>query len=331
MLIALCASAAQAGSLRFCDRPLTLDASQKDRLFRWGSVIKNELEKSGHTVALLSRSGLDLSRFGQRYSHAGFSLKTGLDTPWAVRQLYYACDEQRPRLFDQGIAGFLLGTDDPAVGYVSVVFLPNAEARALEQTARDNRRALELLSVAYSANAYPFSERYQNCNQWVVEMLAVAWGAAPAHENESPRAQAQRWLQEQHYVPSVFDGGDRLVMGLATAFVPWLHGDDHPSDDLHQARYRVSMPVSIESFIRDTVPGAVRMEFCHNVQHMVVRRGWAPIGEGCTPSQGDEVIAFDLPTTSSGRLGHAPDDVAHIVGDEQRAALVERHANRAAP
>ena len=69
------------------------------------------------------------------------------------------------------MAGFLLGLDDPAVGYVSVVLLPTAEAAALERAVIDKRQALQALGASYSANAYPFSLRYQNCNQWLVEML----------------------------------------------------------------------------------------------------------------------------------------------------------------
>ena len=40
--------------------------------------------------------------------------------------------------------------------------------------------ALALLGREYSANAYPFSPRYQNCNQWVAELLATAWRPAGA-------------------------------------------------------------------------------------------------------------------------------------------------------
>ncbi|MBT9523847.1 MAG: DUF2145 domain-containing protein [Rhizobacter sp.] len=279
-----------AASLRFCDRPLALNAAQKDKLFRLGGVIKAELEASGQTVALMSRSGLDLGRFGQRYSHAGFSLKNSPDTPWAIRQLYYACDEKRPRIFDQGVSGFLLGTEDPAIGYVSVVFMPAAESERLERAARDNRQALSLLGATYSANAYAFSLQYQNCNQWVAEMLAAAWGALPL--DDSVRASAQRWLQDKGYVPSLIDVGDRILMGLAS-FMPWLHSDDHPSENLRQAHYRISMPASIESFIQQTVPGATRLEFCHTDQHIVIHRGWAPIAEGCVAGAGDTVVALD--------------------------------------
>lgn len=282
---------AQASSTRYCDDPVPLTAEQKDKLFRLGAVIKNELEASGSSLAFIARSGLDLGRFGVRYSHAGLSLKAGLSTPWSVRQLYYACDEKRPRVFDQGISGFLLGLNDPSIGYVSIVFVPPAQAEALERKVLDKRQALQLLGTTYSANAYAFSLMYQNCNQWVAEMLAAAWGGLDDDVPEL-RAQAQRWLKDQGYRPSVFDLGWRPLMWLAS-FIPWLHNDDHPAEDQGQALFRVSMPAAIEAFVQATVPGATRMEFCHLGPRVVVRRGWEPLAEGCEPGAQDTVITLD--------------------------------------
>ena len=286
--------AAQAAALRFCDAPADLSAAQKDTLFRLGAIIKTELEASGQSLALVSRSGLDLSRFGVRYSHAGLSLKASLNTPWSVRQLYYACDEQRPRVFDQGLSGFLLGLNDPAAAYVSVVLLPRAEADALEAEVLDKRRALQLLATRYSANAYAFGLGYQNCNQWVAEMMAAAWGRPDTSENlpESARRQAQRWLQDRGYTPSTFDVRWRALMWLG-AFVPWLHDDNHPRDDIAQQRYRVSMPASIEAFVHATLPGATRLEFCLAEQRVVIHRGWDAIAEGCQPAAQDSVVTLD--------------------------------------
>ena len=293
LLAALCAlpwGACEAGVLRYCDHPSELTAEQKDRLLRFGAVIKTELDRADVPMALVARSGLDLSRFGLRYSHAGFSLKASPNTPWSVRQLYYACDEGRPRVFDQGLSGFLFGTDNPTVGYVSAVLLPAADARELERVALDSARALQLLNTTYSANAYAWGLRYQNCNQWVVELLASAWGHLD-DDRANPRAQAQRWLAEQGYVPTRIDVGNRAFM-WAGAFVPWLHSDDHPAEDIAQMVYRVSMPASIEDFIRTQVPGATRIEFCHTDTQIVVHRGWDPIAEGCAPGAQDTVVSL---------------------------------------
>jgi len=282
----------QAGSLRFCDQPAELSAAQQDKLFRFGGIVKAELDKSGQSVALIARSGLNLSRFGVRYSHAGVSLKASENAPWSVRQLYYACDERKPRIYDQGMSGFVLGTSDPSTGYVSVVMLPPAEAAAVERAALDNRQALQFLGGTYSANAYAFSERYQNCNQWVAELLASAWGRVDEAGADGTRTQAQRWLKEQGYAPNVFDVGWRVLM-WAGAFIPWLHSDDHPLEDIDRKIYRVSMPTSIEAFVHATVPGATRMEFCHKGRQVVIRRGWDALPEGCEPGAQDTVIALD--------------------------------------
>jgi len=123
-----------------------MSAQQQDRLLRFAALIKRELDGSGESVALMARSGLDLSRFDLRYSHAGVSLKANDNAPWSVRQLYYACDEQRPRLYDQGLSGFLFGTDDPTIGYVSIVLPNGTEAAALESAALDTARVLRLLA-----------------------------------------------------------------------------------------------------------------------------------------------------------------------------------------
>lgn len=286
---------AQAASLRYCDRQAKVSIDQQDTLFRFAGVVKAELEASGQPLALMARSGLDLSWFGMRYSHAGFSLQASPNGPWSVRQLYYACDEQRPRIFDQGVSGFLLGTDNPEEGYVSLIFLPQAEGVRLERAALSKPQSLELLAADYSANAYPYSLRYQNCNQWVMELLASAWGGVPlvddAGTDDSPRARAQRWLQAQGYEPAAFDLW-RPLMWFG-AFIPWLHSDDHPADNLTRSVYRVSMPSSIEAFVRAQVPGATRVELCHAGRRVVIRRGWEPIAEGCQPAEGDTVVALD--------------------------------------
>jgi hypothetical protein len=318
-VLALAGSSSAAASPRYCDNPAALTPAQHSKLLQFSEVIKAELQASGHSLAMVARSGLNLARFGIRYSHAGISLQESHNAPWSVRQLYYACDEQKPRIFDQGMAGFVLGTDSAALGYVSAVLFPSEVAKAFETAALDNRQALDLLHPVYSPNAYAYSLRYQNCNQWVLEMLATVLGklgvgpdagqapgkAVAPHpaqdalqdlEQElappSARARAQAWLRQQGYMPSVVEVGSRLLM-WAGSFIPLVRSDDHPEHDLAQLRYQVSMPASIENFVQTKIPGAQRIEFCHNDSHIVVRRGWTVVAPGCIPSPEDRVIAFD--------------------------------------
>jgi hypothetical protein len=285
----LAAHGAWSGSLNYCQGQTEPNAVAQDRLLQVAAVVKAELERSGHSVAIVSRSGLALQRFGHRYSHAGVSLKASPSIPWSVRQLYYACDEKRPRIFDQGMTGFVMGALDPAEGYVSIVLLPQDAAQALERTALDEAQALRLLGGSYSANAYAFGLQYQNCNQWLTELLAHAWGnLAPG---EDARDQAQSWLRAQRYQPSSFSLGWGPLAWLA-GLLPWLHTDDHPEQNIVDAQFQVSMPASIEAFVQQRFPEATRMELCYTPQHIVVRRGWEPFTAGCQPGGEDTVLAL---------------------------------------
>ena len=313
--LACWSTSALAGGLVFCDRSTDISAAGQDRMLRFSAVVKEELERSGGQVALVARAGTDLSRFGIRYSHAGIALRASPNGAWSVRQLYYACEEGAPRLFDQGLAGFVGGSDDPSIGYLAVLIVPAAEAATLERAALDNRRALALLNDRYSANAYAWGLRYQNCNQWVAELLGQAWGGAEAAGADAdadadaetivadaavdargtpaaPRERAQRWLRAHGYAPQRIEVHNPALL-LGAAFVPWLHRDDHPEADVARAAYLVSMPDSIEAFVRTAVPGTVRIEFCHAGAQVVVHRGWQPIADGCVAAPGDTVVRLD--------------------------------------
>lgn len=277
-------SIAHAGSLSFCDGEREPTAAEQDVVLRFTALIKQELEASGARAALVSRSGLDLALLHQRYSHAGLALRDSANAglgPWSVRQLYYACDEGIPRIFDQGLAGFVLGLHDTREGYVSLVLLPDS---TLAQAARDDHLALSLLGAQYSANAYAFGLSYQNCNQWLAELMAAAWGQADT------RAAAQAWLQEAGYAPTEISLW-RPITWLA-AFSPYLHNDDRTADDAEHGRYRVSLPASLEAFVRAQAPQAQRIELCHRGREVVIHRGWAPLLEGCVAGPSDESLVL---------------------------------------
>lgn len=279
------APAAGAASLQSCTEDAPITAAQQSVLLQVSLRVKAELERRGADVAIVARSGLALGWFDMRYSHAGVALRASPETPWAVRQLYFACDEQQPRLFDQGLTAFLMGTLEPELGFLSVVVLPREAALALERQALDSRSALALLAGRYSANAYPYSELYQNCNQWLAELLAASWGTVSP---EQPRAQAQQWLRAQGYRGADFQLPARPFLWL-TAFSPWLNRDDHPPEQLAEARFEVSMPAAIEAFVKRLHPQAERFEVCHTASRMVLRQGWTPIADGCVAAEGDEV------------------------------------------
>ena len=145
-LLLTASAGAWAGLPTFCERSSDISAADQDRVLRFAGAVKDELARSGARVAVIARAGLDLSRFGLLYSHAGIALRDNPGGRWAVRQLYYACDESRPQLFDQGISGFALGADAPSRGHIALLFPPEEDAAPLEQAALDKRLALSLLA-----------------------------------------------------------------------------------------------------------------------------------------------------------------------------------------
>lgn len=288
------------GASTWCDRGHELTAGEQDRLLRFSAVVRDALDATGDDAVLISRSGLDLSGFNIRYSHAAIAWRNDAGV-WAARQLYYACNEGKPRIFDQGIAGFVMGTDDPDVGYISIVRLPRgAAAASLRSAARNTPLALQLLAAQYSANAYAFSTRYQNCNQWVAEMLGATWGDIAL--GDGLRERTQDWLRTANYAPEPVNVGSHWLM-FASSFVPLLHLDDHPMDDRCALSLKVSLPEGIERFVRERYPDSERIELCHSGKEMVVHRGWTPVAQGCVATGADRTAEWEpaLSSTASPR------------------------------
>lgn len=278
---------AQAGVALVCRTTSPLGPAAQSHLLQLSAVVRQTLDASASPAVLISRSGMDLSRFGIRYSHAAIAWRNKRGE-WSARQLYYDCDEGRPRLYDQGLAGFVLGMDDPRQSFISIVPLPQPAAQAVRDALLDEPRALRLLAARYSANAYAWGLAFQNCNQWVMELLAAAWGGLP--DGDDLRARAQRWLRDAGYAPDPVRVDSHALM-FAAGFVPLLHLRDHPEDDRFALRLHVSLPSTIEAFVHQRVPQAQRTELCLGERGVVVRAGWgAPLADACQAGEGDRVL-----------------------------------------
>ena len=68
-------------SFQFCAGGKPQSAQQQDRVLQFAAAIRQALQASGEDVALIGRSGMDLSRFGLRYSHAGVLLRSEGEVP----------------------------------------------------------------------------------------------------------------------------------------------------------------------------------------------------------------------------------------------------------
>lgn len=260
-------------------------------------AVEEALRGEGSELAIVSRAGLNLRSMGQGYSHTGFlraPTGKGAARPWTVRQLYWDCETAQPRIFDEGLASFVAAKAPGTWPRLSVLWWPavglderrgQEPAAVLARAVADEHLALRLLSPRYQAHAHAWSQHTQNCNQWLVEMLAAAFGG------KHDRAGAHTWLRAQGYEPAVV----QLPWAgwlWAAAVMPHLGLQHHPKEDLQALQLQLSLPSSVEAFVRRRWPEVQRTEWCQRGQELVVRSGWQPLDEACTPAAGDRRVAL---------------------------------------
>jgi hypothetical protein len=181
------------------------------------------LDATGADVVALARAGQDLRRWGLRWSHFGYAYRdtSGATPVWRVVHKLNQCGTGSASLYRQGLAEFFL--DDPWEYAAGVVVLAPDVQRHLLPLLRDNDVVARLDTRAYNMVAYPWATRYQQSNQWALEMLAMAEDPAA-----TTRPRAQAWLQLKGYEPTALHIGalERLAAEVSRANIRF---DDHPN------------------------------------------------------------------------------------------------------
>lgn len=179
------------------------------------------LNASGASVVLLARAGQDLSKYGLRYSHLGWAYKAD-DGNWRVVHKLNTCGSAEAALYRQGLGEFFL--DDP-YRFEAAWVVPNEDVqRRLLPLLNDERKVTALHIKPYSIVSYAWGTRYQQSNQWALEMLALAMDG-----DIKSRDQAQAWLKYKGYQPTTLkiDPLTRLGGRMSAANVAF---DDHPNE-----------------------------------------------------------------------------------------------------
>lgn len=179
--------------------------------------------RDGTQVVLLARAGRDLTKHGLRYSHMGVAWRTSdaQGRPaWRVLHKLNACGPATADLWRQGLAEFFL---DDLWRYEAAWSVPTPQVQQqLLAVLADPARATRMHQRAYNLVSYPWSTRYQQSNQWLVETFASALEPAA-----NTRERAQAWLQLRGYEPTVLHLGPLTRLGgrMTAANVAF---DDHP-------------------------------------------------------------------------------------------------------
>lgn len=211
------AGSAQAG--RHCEnRPV--DVQTVRLAMTLAERTAKRLGETGASVVVLARSGQDLGRYGVRWSHMGLAYREGPDRPWRVVHKLNHCGTAIGGLYRQGLGEFFL---DDMFRYEAGIVVLSAEAQSkLLPVLRDNWSVSRWHVEPYNLVAYPWSQRYQQSNQWVLETLAGA-----VEPSALSRSQAQGWLQLRGYQPTTLRLGTLERLG-ARATAANVAFDDHP-------------------------------------------------------------------------------------------------------
>ncbi len=254
-LALLAAAAAHAGRTCEARRP---DARTVQRAMDLTERTARALDASGGDVVVLARAGQDLGKYGLQWSHLGLAYREGgrradgSPGTWRVVHKLNQCGSARADLYRQGLGEFFL--DDLHEFKAGFAVLAPAVQVPLLPLLRDDRRAAQLHTAAYSMVAYPWAQTYQQSNQWAIETLALAM--EPGVTN---RARAQSWLQLKGYEPTVLrlDAFTRLGARMTAAHIAF---DDHPNEKRFADRIETVTVDSVFAWLgRSGLGGAVQV------------------------------------------------------------------------
>jgi hypothetical protein len=217
------------------------DALAVQRAMTLAERVAKKLDESNAQVVVIGRVGQDLSRYGQRYSHMALAYREPANggTVWRVVHKLNHCASAQAFVYRQGLGEFFL--DDLFDYQAGIVALaPEVQAKVLP-TLRDNQRLAQLHTPAYSMVAYPWSQTYQQSNQWLLETFAMS-----QDPGATTRERAQAWLRLQDYQPTTLRLGalTRLGARMTAANIAF---DDHPNEKRFSDRIET---VTVDSVFR---------------------------------------------------------------------------------
>ncbi len=238
----LAATPAHAG--RSCEnRPLR--ASTVERGLTLAERTLQALDASGAQVVVLARAGQDLGKYGLRWSHLGFAYKQPDGHGghvWRVLHKLNHCGTQEATIYRQGLGEFFLD-DLWRMEAAWVVPVPEVQAK-LHALLLNEQRAVALHHRPYNIVSYPWSQKYQQSNQWAIETLAAAM-----EPSVYSRERAQAWLQFKGYQPSVLTIRPLMRLGarVGAANVAF---DDHPGEKRYSDRIETVTVDSVFSWLQ---------------------------------------------------------------------------------
>jgi hypothetical protein len=202
--------------------------------------VHQHLEAQGARVAVIGRVGRDLSEYGLRYSHLGLALRDDARARWVVVHELNHCGKADSDLYDQGLGNFFL---DDLYRFEAMVVVPSREVQDQLVLAVAQGKARRVHEPSYSLIAHPYSAKYQNSNQWLLEFAASVLAGG-----EASRKSAHARLMRDGFQPSVLHLPPMKRLG-ARLFSVNTQFDDHSSEEWRSSRYQVVSAESVFAWI----------------------------------------------------------------------------------
>lgn len=237
-----------AGAGQHCEQhPLTTQELMQGLTL--AETTARSLDATGADVVVIARAGQDLRRWGLNWSHMGLAYRvsppngTGQIGVWRVVHKLNQCGTAEAQLYRHGLGEFFM--DQPwryAAAYS--VLTPELQQRLLPWLSRADV-LLDLAQPRYNMLSYPWSQRYQQSNQWVLEVIAAS------HGGQNHRQGAQNVLQALRYEPGLVNipAATRLGANLTRANVAF---DDQPWGERMAGRIRTVTAESVFDWLRQS-------------------------------------------------------------------------------
>lgn len=234
------APAAEAG--RSCEMR-TPKLADMEKAVATATRLHHSLENGTADLVLLGRVGSDLSAYGLKYTHAGLARRLD-DGRWQVVHQLNQCGSATSRLYTHGLLEFMM--DDP-YGYDVLVITPSPALQRELRRQLDSGTPARLHQPHYNMLAYPGgAPKYQNSNQWVLEVLAQAQEGTAGHQvrnrHQSLKAYQRRGFQGSEIRLSPMK---RLFGGFRAN----VRFDDHPREARRAGRFETVTVKSLQSYL----------------------------------------------------------------------------------
>ena len=214
-----------------------------------GERVRDQLEQSGANAALVARVGLNLGEFGQRYTHMGMAVRDHVRQRWLVLHLFNPCGKAESEISVQALEQFF---EVDLFAFEALALTPSYALQVLLRDVFMNPATTRLLhKPAYNMIAHPFNTRFQNSNQWILEMSALALDRSGSVKD---RVSAQAWLVAAGFEPGTIRISNLRRSG-ARLFSPHVSFADHTQEEFEQQLYKVVTVDAIASFLKAQNPG----------------------------------------------------------------------------